>query len=39
VFVPIALATILYFSLGLWMRLPQAKDVLGVLTSRLKKKA
>lgn len=39
VFVPIALATTLYFGLGLWMRLPQAKDVLGVLTSRLKSKA
>jgi peptidoglycan biosynthesis protein MviN/MurJ (putative lipid II flippase) len=39
VFVPIGLATALYFGISLWLHLPQARDVLGVLLSRFRSKA
>lgn len=37
VFVPILLSTGVYFLVALWMRLPQAKDVVGALQNRLRK--
>lgn len=39
VFVPIALATLVYFALLAWLRVPQVWDVLQMFTSRLKKRS
>lgn len=37
VFVPIAAATIVYFGLLAWLKVPQVSDVIGVLTQRFRR--